>query len=450
MIHIIDRRKNPKGKSLGNRQRFMRRAKEQIKKAVENTIRHRGITDVSKGDQITIPQKSLHEPGFHHSRTGGERQYVLPGNKDFVPGDRIARPDGGSGSGGSNASPDGDGEDEFQFALTRDEFLDLFFEELELPDLLKKTLKQTTAFRHARAGFSTDGSPSNLNLVRTMRHSMARRIGLRRPKTDHVRDLEQQLAALQAQADVTPSGKLPADDEEKRHALLAEIEDAKRRMRAIPFIDPIDTRYNQFRHIPDPNTQAVMFCLMDVSGSMSEQMKELAKRFFMLLHLFLHRRYDHVDVVFIRHTSRASEVDEETFFYSRETGGTIVSTALEEMKKVLADRYPTDQWNIYAAQASDGDNYSNDGNKCVSLLTTDLLPKCQYYAYIEIVDEREAEIFSSVEGKSALWKSYAPLTRSHPHFALKRVARAGDIFPVFRELFGKDRSKSGTMAGART
>ncbi|MBO6809049.1 YeaH/YhbH family protein [Thalassospira sp.] len=443
MLYIVDRRKNPTGKSLGNRQRFMRRAKAQIKKAVENTIRSRGITDISSGDQITIPGKTLKEPGFHHMGRGGNRNYVLPGNKKFVQGDRIARPQGGdSGSGGSQASPDGEGEDEFQFTLTRDEFLDIFFEDLELPDLLKKSLKQTTAFRNARAGFSVEGTPSNLSLVRTMRNSLARRIGLRRPKTAEVRELEEKISALQAKAEKRPNGKLTKSDDETLHTLLADLEEAKRRMKAIPFIDPIDTRYNQFQQIPDPNTQAVMFCLMDVSGSMSEQMKELAKRFFMLLHLFLHRKYEHVDVVFIRHTSRAAEVDEETFFYSRETGGTIVSTALEEMKKVLADRYPTDQWNIYAAQASDGDNYSNDGAKCTALLAEDLLPKCQYYAYIEITDEREAEIFAAAEGETALWKAYAPLAATHPQFALKRVTKAADIFPVFRELFAKNRAEA--------
>ena len=444
MLYIVDRRKNPTGKSLGNRQRFMRRAKAQIKKAVESTIRSRGITDISGGDQITIPGKTLKEPGFHHMGRGGNRNYVLPGNKKFVQGDRIARPQGGdSGSGGSQASPDGEGEDEFQFTLTRDEFLDIFFEDLELPDLLKKSLKQTTAFRNARAGFSVEGTPSNLSLVRTMRNSLARRIGLRRPKTAEVRELEEKISALQAKAEKRPNGKLTKADDETLHTLLADLEEAKRRMKAIPFIDPIDTRFNQFQQIPDPNTQAVMFCLMDVSGSMSEQMKELAKRFFMLLHLFLHRKYEHVEVVFIRHTSRAAEVDEETFFYSRETGGTIVSTALEEMKKVLVDRYPTDQWNIYAAQASDGDNYSNDGAKCTALLAQDLLPKCQYYAYIEITDEREAEIFAAAEGETALWKSYAPLARDNPRFALKRVTKAADIFPVFRELFAKNRAEAG-------
>ena len=209
MLYIVDRRKNPKGKSLGNRQRFMRRAKAQIKKAVEDTIRTRGITDINSGDSITIPGKTLHEPGFHHARRGGDRNYVLPGNKKFVPGDRIARPQSGDGgAGGSQASSDGEGEDEFQFSLTRDEFLDIFFEDLELPDLLKKSLKQTTAYRTARAGFSVEGTPSNLSLVRTMRNSLARRIGLRRPKTAQVRDLEDRVAALQAKAEKRPSGKL--------------------------------------------------------------------------------------------------------------------------------------------------------------------------------------------------------------------------------------------------
>ena len=106
-----------------------------------------------------------------------------------------------------------------------------------------------------------------------------------------------------------------------------------------------------------------MFCLMDVSGSMTEHMKDLAKRFYVLLYIFLKRRYKHVDVVFIRHTHEAPEVDEDTFFHSPETGGTVVSTALEEMQRVVAERYDPDSWNIYAAQASDGDNTATDNDQ---------------------------------------------------------------------------------------
>ena len=109
-------------------------------------------------------------------------------------------------------------------------------------------------------------------------------------------------------------------------------------------------------------------------------MKDLAKRFFLLLYLFLTRHYEHVDLVFIRHTSEAKEVDEETFFNSRETGGTVVSTALAEMRRIIEARYPSDEWNIYGAQASDGDNYSSDSATCLQLLERRILPVRQHFA----------------------------------------------------------------------
>jgi hypothetical protein len=180
-----------------------------------------------------------------------------------------------------------------------------------------------------------------------------------------------------------------------------------------------------------------MFCLMDVSGSMSEYMKDLAKRFFLLLHLFLSRKYEHVDVVFIRHTSEAKEVDEETFFRSTETGGTVVSTALEEMKRIVDERYPLDSWNVYAAQASDGDNYPSDSGACTRVLEQELLPICQYFAYIEVVDEREAGMFKSEGNASLLWRDYKLIADRRRNFTMKRVFSKSDIFPVFRQLFAK-------------
>lgn len=181
-----------------------------------------------------------------------------------------------------------------------------------------------------------------------------------------------------------------------------------------------------------------MFCLMDVSGSMGEREKDLAKRFFMLLHLFLKRRYERLDIVFIRHTHDAQEVDEHTFFYSRQSGGTIVSTALEEMKKIVHERYATGEWNIYAAQASDGYTQTGDASRCVDLLNQELMPMCQYYAYIEILDEREMEVFSSEESGAELWRAYRTVARDWKNFATKRIAKPQDIFPVFRELFAKE------------
>ena len=185
-----------------------------------------------------------------------------------------------------------------------------------------------------------------------------------------------------------------------------------------------------------------MFCLMDVSGSMGEREKDLAKRFFILLHLFLRRRYERIDLVFIRHTHTASVVDEDTFFYSRETGGTVVSTALKEMLKEVKENYSPGEWNIYAAQASDGENFAGDSEYCASLLREQIMPLVQYYAYVEILDEREIELFANPQVGAALWRSYLGVAADHENFAMKRVGRPNDTYPVFRELFAKKEGAS--------
>jgi len=167
---------------------------------------------------------------------------------------------------------------------------------------------------------------------------------------------------------------------------------------------------------------------MDVSGSMDQSTKDVAKRFFLLLYLFLQRNYERTEIVFIRHHTSAKEVDEQEFFYSRETGGTIVSSALKLMDEIVNDRYPASEWNIYGAQASDGDNWNDDSEVCYRLLTESLLPKLQYFSYIEI----------TARAHQALWASYKKILEQHPSvFAMKQLVDSKDIYPVFRELFQK-------------
>lgn len=419
-MNIVDRRLNPKSKSLGNRQRFVRRAKADIRDAVKDALKKRRISEVEGSEKISIRSRSVREPSFSHSRDGGNRDMVLPGNKEYRVGDRIPKPQGGGGGGGGgNASADGSGEDDFVFTLSKDEFLDVFFEDLKLPNLVKTKLKDLKSPVPQRAGYTTDGPPAKLNRVRTMRRSLARRIALRRPKGEDVRRLEEEIAAEEA--------RVPRDD-----VLLAELrarlERLERLRRSIAYVDPIDLQYNRFERVPKPATQAVMFCLMDASASMTEDLKELAKRFFMLLHVFLSRHYREVDIVFIRHTSTASEVDEETFFRGVETGGTVISTALEEMDRIVSDRYSPEDWNIYAAQASDGDNIPDDMGRCLELVQEHLLPASQYFAYIE-VSERMGP------GETIVWEGYKEIAARHRHFAMRRVSSPGEIYPVFHDLF---------------
>jgi uncharacterized sporulation protein YeaH/YhbH (DUF444 family) len=432
-MNVIDRRLNPGGKSLPNRQRFIRLAKATIKEAVIRSIKERALGDVEGKEVVSIPMKRIAEPTLRHAPQGGDRDQVLPGNKEFIRGDTLPKPKSGEGDGGSQGSPDGEGEDDFRFTISADEYLNVLFEELELPDLAKAQLKDVQTQRFARAGHTSTGAPSNLNLVRTMRKSLARRISLRRPKSAEVASLELEIAELEEQAGRTEA------EEARLAELKAEQARIESRLRRIAYIDPVDLRYNRFESRPQPTAQAVMFCLMDVSGSMTEDMKDLAKRFFLLLHLFLTRQYQHVDLVFIRHTSEAKEVDEDTFFHSRETGGTVVSTALAEMRRIVDDRYPVEEWNIYAAQASDGDNYSSDSETCLKLLDEEILPICQYFAYVEVHDRRQAEIFLSTLNVSELWKDYQSVAPAHPNFAMKRVFSKSDVFPVFHQLFAKSR-----------
>ncbi len=420
-MHIVDRRLNPKAKSLGNRQRFLRRAKAEIREAVRESLRKRKISDVEGGEDVRIRSKSLREPTFGLGREQGERDYVLPGNREFSPGDSIRKPESGKGGRGQKGSADGEGDDDFVFSLSRDEFLDIFFEDLQLPNMIKAKLKSVKSTEPVRAGFSTDGPPSRLNQVRTMRNSLARRIALRRPRQTEIDELEAEIARLEATGNTSPA-QLTEMREKLRHLLhLRKI---------VAYIDPIDLKYNRMERRPKPKTQAVMFCLMDVSASMTEDLKELSKRFFMLLHLFLSRHYAEVDIVFIRHTTQAQEVDEDTFFRATETGGTVISSALEEMMNVVRDRYPVDDWNIYAAQASDGHNFDDDMDYAMNLLQTEILKICQYYAYIEVHSDEYLSPFQSV-----VWSGYDTIEGDHENFAMRRVSGPGEIYPVFRELF---------------
>jgi len=418
MAQIVDRRLNGKNKSAVNRQKFIRRFRKQIKKSIENVISKRSVTDLDKGDKISIPRKDINEPFFRHGQ-GGHREMVHPGNKEFQAGDKIPRPEGGSGQGGE-ASDSGEGEDDFVFELSREEFLQFFFEDLELPNLVKTRLSTIMETRKVRAGHTSEGIPANINIIRSLTGAMGRRIALRSP---YKKEIEEKLEALENLL--------------KRHnetdpvilKLREDIEILEKKIKRIPFIDTFDLRYDNRIDEPVPTTRAVMFCIMDVSGSMGQKEKDISKRFFMLLYLFLTRTYEKIQVVFISHHTIATEVDEETFFYSRETGGTVVSSSLKLMASIIQERYPTDDWNIYAAQASDGDNWHNDSKICSDLLNTKIMPYLQYFSYIEITADRHQN----------LWEEYLGIQSSWDNFAMKRIEKTADIYPVFRKLFEKQK-----------
>ncbi len=421
MSYIIDRRLNAKNKSAVNRQRFLRRYRQQIQKAVSDAVNERSITDIDKGGKISIPARDITEPIIYHGQ-GGYNERVLPGNKHFSEGDKIARPQGGEGQGaGGKASDSGEGMDDFSFTLSQEEFLDFMFDGLALPNLVKRQLTGLEEFKTVRGGIANEGQPGRINIVRSLRSANMRRMALTSGKRKQLQQLYAELAELE---------KIPETDRDPlRYAeLLEAIAKLERSISKVPWLDTFDLKYNLMIKQPVPRSKAVMFCIMDVSGSMDQATKDIAKRFFILLYLFLQRNYEKTEIVFIRHHTSAKEVDEDEFFHSRETGGTVVSSALRLMQEIIKNRYPPEQWNIYGAQASDGDNWGEDSDVCRDILVDELLPNCQYFSYIEITNNEH----------QALWNIYETIQQQYPEsFALQHIRGVGDIYPVFRELFHK-------------
>lgn len=422
--HIIDRRDNPRGKNLPNRQKFISKVKKHLKAQIRGAMGKRSITDKT-GETVGVPIDGIDEPNFDYDRKTGEWDRILPGNDQFLPGDRIKKPkQNGGGSGGKQAGNNGNGEDDFKFTITKDEYLDLVFEDLELPDMIKKSEKAATTWHKIRSGFKTDGNPSQLDLIRSLKNSLGRRLALRKPIERKIEELENII-----------------NEVENPELFLLELEKLKKKRISIPWVDPIDLRYRRWDTRPTPNSQAVMFCLMDVSGSMGDREKEIAKRFYLLLYLFLQRKYEKVQIVFVKHTEYAKEVSEDEFFHSQESGGTVVSSGLKLVNSIIKERYPLDAWNIYMVQASDGDNYSNDNDTVMELLT-DIIPKTQYYVYAEV---KETEIVNQLStffnnSRSGLWDIFETIVPRYKQLAVVKIPDVRQVVDIFRRVFAKENS----------
>ena len=417
MIYLIDRRLNGNNKSAANRERFLQRYKAQLRQSVKDMIGERSITDMAKGGDVRIPARDIAEPRFRHG-PGGDRETVHPGNREFVKGDTIKRPDGGAAGAGSEPGS-GASVDDFVFSLSREEFLDIFFEDLELPRLLRNALGQAMQKKWIHAGFVMAGAQCNLAVLRTLKTALGRRIALSAAIRERLREACERLQRARAEHGTA----------EGIAALEAEIVLLERRLARVPFLDELDLRFRNRVALPAPISRAVMLCLMDVSASMDENRKDLAKRFFALLYLFLSRKYQHVEVVFIRHTDEPEEVDEKTFFHDTRSGGTVVLTALELAHRIAGERYAGGDWNRYLAQASDGDAFGADAGKSSRFVEEKLLPLLRHFAYIEVCEDSSSHA-------SSLWAGYETVAREN--FAKRRVGQRAEIYPVFRDLFRKE------------
>lgn len=408
MSRIVDRRNTGKSPSAANRKKFIDRYKKYVKESIDQTIENSKIKDIQQKRKVKIPADRIDEPTFTHDPDKGVRRVVRSGNKRFMKGDAIDKEQKGRGKPSASNNPE-KGTDDFEFELTKEEFLDILFEDMSLPNYVKESIKKDFKTKRVRAGYTPDGIISQLNLKKTFEKSLARRIAAK--------------GALQDKLDL-------AETEEEREEI---------KKRKPPFLEEVDLRYNNFEQRKYPVRHAVMFCCMDVSGSMSEHHKDLAKRFFLLLYLFLERQYDNIDIRFIRHTTEAEEVDEETFFYDRQTGGTVVSSAFYTVREIIDQEYDQNNTNIYIAQASDGDNWESDNDELISTLENNILPIVQYMAYLEVGTlnsfKQAMQMIALGYGYTKLSQVYEVLVNKYEHFNQDKAEEKDEVFKALKGLF---------------
>jgi uncharacterized sporulation protein YeaH/YhbH (DUF444 family) len=404
---VVDRRKSGKNKSVENRQKFLKRYKHRLKRSIEDLASDKGITDVLKERKVVIDPDEINEPNFNFDLSTGERDVILPGNKTMQKGDKVRRPPQ-SDEQGSGGSDSGEGLDEFTFTLTKEEFLDLYFSDMELPNFVKESLKSSTKVQWKRTGYSKEGIPPRLDLVKTLKQAMARRIATKQTTTLCPACWKELKTEKCGNCGVYSEG-VPGDKPQR-------------------YLDDIDLRYKHFTKQPYPVRHATMICLMDVSASMGEADKSIAKKFFLLLYLFLHKVYKTVDVIFVSHTHEAKEVSEQEFFYGQETGGTIVSSGLNLVNQIDS-RIDLTTTNVYISQASDGDTWDQDD---VEPVLEQLLDKVQYFAYIQ-TEEYERHGW----GVPDLLTIYKKVAERHQNLQCRHVAEEREVYSVLRSLFEK-------------
>lgn len=436
-VNIIDRRQGAKNKNAINRYKFLQRVKSEVKKVVKDGVVNGKVSDIigKKEYKVSVKKTSIYEPELEFEKGSGSTKSIHTGNKEFTKGDTIPKPPEGDGSG---SGPDGEGEDDFSFVLTQQDFLNIFFEDLALPRLLKAKLLGIEKPKYRRGGISTTGTPPRINILRTFRQSLGRQAAIKFPLQEQLEELEKQLKFHEETLRIhTALAVSEYPDIATYKEVVKKIKELREEIDGIPFLDDVDVRYNRLNKENTPAHKAVMFCLMDVSMSMGEWEKEVAKRFFMLLYIFLTRVYKQIDIVFIRYHSEAKEVDEEEFFHSRETGGTQVSPALKLMKQIMDERYNSD-WNMYCCHASDGDNWEED-NPSTEALLEEIVVRLQYYAYVQIHNHEMLIALAGLTEAKELWVAMDKVQQKHPNLIGKGIIHTiTEIWPVFEKLFEKE------------
>lgn len=420
---IIDRRQDNKYNGDASRKQFIDRFRGHLKKRVDDLVKDAKIKDLVGKDKqkVKVPEDMTSIPSWGYASGTGDHGFVRSGNDKYETGDVFhVRKRGGSMGGG--AGNGGDQKDDFEFLLSQQEFLDLYFENLELPNFIKKGMKKIYHQVRQRAGFCKRNIPVHLDVRKTFLEKTKRKIiwtGLR----------EERLAQLEVKLLTLPEGK-------ERDMCLHEIEQLKKRKGS--YLRETDLRFRKFTLKKKPINHAVVFCVMDVSGSLQEREKSIAKHFYVLFCMFLNKLYESLEIRFIRHHHEARLVDEEEFFHGRDSGGTTISTAFTLVNDIIDNEYDVAHTNIYVAYAGDGENNPEDNKIVFNLLRNTLIPKLQFFAYLQVMPEYNmmrlslANFHNQVKRFKELYPEKVGST-----FASDQ----SQVYRVFQDLFKKGNEK---------
>lgn len=363
-----------------NHGRFLDIVKGKIRQNLKEFVSHGEMIGRKGNDRVSIPVPQIDLPHF----TYGTRQRGGVSQGDGQVGDKVGKGDPkegpGQGEAGNNA-----GEHGLEVDISLEELAQMLGEELKLPNILPKGARDITTKSHKYTGIRQIGPQSLRHFKRTYREALKRQIA-------------------------------------------AGIYDPKN-----PRIIPIksDMRYRSWAEAPMPQTNAVIFYMMDVSGSMGDEQKEIVRTTAFWIDTWLKHQYKGVQRRFIIHDASAKEVDENTFFKTRENGGTLISTAYKLALQMVKEEYPISDWNIYLFHFSDGDNWSNEDTKlCMDLLANELLPISNQFAYGQV---------ESRYGSGQFFKDILERFPTDEKVVANRIAGKGDIYGAIKKFFGAGR-----------
>ena len=450
MFIFVDRRKTGRGKSLPNRQKLLKRIKDSIKAAKPEDIDAGGVKGATAPSSkqninpVKVARNALNEPNFHYARGTGNLEIVLPGNDQWLKGDEFPTEsegdDSASGQGGS-------GEDDFVINISRSEFYEVFFEDCELPDLEQTSMREMPEAVLEAAGFQKVGTPGQLSIIRTFKNSIGRRRALTLDAREELEVLQMRLDDLMEDGEERNMTQQSWDGEtdiwvKEVQTVTERMTELKTKISAIPMFEKSDHRYRKTERVTVKSADATLIMAMDISGSMDETKKRLARKFFSMQYAFIKRKYPNTDLVFIYHTDEAAEVSEEEFFTSRANGGTTISPAIVLAHQIIKERYDAMQTNLYFSYAGDGDNWNDDNKEVMTALEdSGFLDKLRHMVYVQVGEEM-LTWGGQQSGQQKFWTMMTSIASTSKKLHLAKIEHDSEVFTAFKEIYGKKQKKA--------